>query len=65
MLKRNGLEVFRIITPALITAVLAILGVIYSDLNKIKDTVVMLQVDMASVKEQISSLKSHTKEHGH
>lgn len=57
MRTNSKLELFRFITPVLITLCLAILQSIYADLNKIKDTVITLQKDMSSVQTNISNIK--------
>lgn len=57
-MEKSKYEIFRFITPALITLALAILGAMYTDLNKIKDTVIGLQVDMASVQAHLDGLKT-------
>lgn len=49
----KNFEIFRLLTPVLITLCLTLLSAIWSDLNKVKDAVVKLQIDVATVQTEI------------
>lgn len=46
-------ELFRLITPILITLCLTLLSAIWSDLNKVKEDITTLKVDMSAVKTDL------------